>query len=720
MPDNSLNAAPRESAKRAEWLRQELNHHNYLYHTLDKPEISDGEYDALFRELVALEEKYPDLRTPSSPTARVGGELLDKLDKKAHLQRMYGLDNVFSTQEWLEFVERMERFWAAREEGGLPLVFWCDPKLDGLAMEIIYENGVMTEALTRGDGETGEVVTEAARTVRNLPLVLRGPGPFPERLEVRGEVVIFRRDFEKLNERQAEEGLKIFANPRNAAAGALRQLDPKVAASRPMRFLAYGQGQIVWGAARPFLTQEEAEQSYVKWGFSIPPDGRLCDGAKAVAEYVEEVSQRRDQFEMEIDGAVAKLNSLKAQAELGYTARAPRFAIAFKFPARQAHTRLKAIEIQVGRTGALTPVAHLEPVAVGGVTVSHATLHNEDEIKALDLRVGDMVTVQRAGDVIPQITGVDLSRRPPDAKPYEFPKICPACGQPVHREPGEAAWRCDNLACPSINTRAILHFVSKSGLDIQGLGQQWVKQLVESGRVKSPADLFTLTEADLMKYDRMGPVLAQKIVKALETAKKEASLARLISALGIRHVGAQTARELADNFSSLDELESAGAERLMEIPDIGPEVAASIRNFFETPSNREIIKRFKAYGLRPMAEAKKEAAKGDLAGKTALFTGVLSVPRAEAQALFEKAGGIVRSSVSKNLDYVVAGENPGSKLGKARDLGLNVLDESQFYKLLEANGIKIPEGEADEREGKTGNNHDGRQWPHGADHNQAS
>lgn len=697
MPDNSSKieiAVPQESAKRARWLQEELNRHNYLYHTLDEPEISDENYDALFKELLDLEKQYPSLRTANSPSHRIGGSLLEALAKKTHVRRMYGLDNVFSPQEWLEFVTRMERLWYSKTQSSLPLSFWCDPKLDGLAMEIIYENGVMSEALTRGDGETGEVVTEAAKTVRNLPLALFGEGPFPERLEVRGEVVILRKDFLNLNAKQEREGLKTFANPRNAAAGAIRQLDITAAASRPLSFLVYGQGQIIWGKAKAFHTQQEAIETYKKWGFAVSPDGKLCDNAQEVIDYVEWARGHREDFAMEIDGVVAKLNSLQAQEELGFTARAPRFAVAFKFPARQAQTKLKAIEIQVGRTGVLTPVAILEPVAVGGVTVTHATLHNEDEIKALDLRVGDTVTVQRAGDVIPQITGVDLAKRPKDAKVYEFPKLCPACGQPVHREPDEAAWRCDNMACPAINLRAILHFVSKSGLDIQGLGEQWVKQLVESGKVKSPADLFILTEEDLIKYDRMGPVLAKKIVDALAKAKKDATLAKLISALGIRHVGSQTARSLAENFSSLDELEDASLERLQEIPDIGPEVAASIRYFFETPSNREILRRFKEYGLWP--ENKKisdtDKPKGFLSGKSALFTGSLSIPRHEAQALFESAGGVVKSGVSKNLDYVVAGEDPGSKLHKAEDLGLTILDEGQFYKLLEENGVRLPQG----------------------------
>lgn len=680
-------------SSRARWLQQELNRHNHLYHTLDRPEISDDAYDALFKELLELENQYPELRHEGSPTVRTGGLLLDGLEKKAHNRRMYGLDNVFSPEEWREFVDRMERIWSATGHGGLTLDFWCDPKLDGLALELSYVDGVLTEALTRGDGETGEVVTAAARTVRNLPLELIGDGPFPSLLQVRGEVVIFRGDFQKLNERQEAQGQKVFANPRNAAAGAMRQLDIGVAASRPLSFLVYGQGHIEWGAVKAFHTQDEAMKAYRKWGFAVPPDGKLCHGVQDVVDYVEWVRERRDSFAMEIDGVVAKLNNLEAQEELGFTARAPRFAVAFKFPARQAKTRLNAIEIQVGRTGALTPVAILEPVNVGGVTVSHATLHNEDEIRTLDLRVGDTVIVQRAGDVIPQITGVDLALRPEDSKPYVFPGICPACGQPVHREPDESVWRCDNMACPAINLRSILHFVSKSGLDIQGLGEKWIKQLVESGKVKSAADILELTADDLMKYDRMGPVLAQKIVDAISQAKREASLAKLIAALGIRHVGAQTARELAENFSGLDEIAHASAERLMEVPDIGPEVAASIRYFFDTPANQKILKKFREDGLWPQRLAHNEspAMKGGLAGKSALFTGTLSMPRHEAQNLFEKAGGKVKNSVGKNLDYVVVGESPGTKMEKALALGLNILNEQQFLDLLAENGIKDPQ-----------------------------
>ena len=668
---------PRE---RMAWLVTILEHYNYLYHTLDKPVISDDQYDALFRELKALEEEHPQWRSPHSPTLRVGGGLLGGLPKQRHRQRMYGLDNVFSAEEWQEFVARMQR---ALPE--VPLAFWCDPKLDGLALEIIYENGILQQALTRGDGEEGEVVTEAVRTIRTVPLRLRGAGPFPERLEVRGEVVIYKKDFAAINEHRESLGQKLLANPRNAAAGALRQLDVANTQQMPLRFLAYSLGEARWGRALPCHFQHELATRLRDYGFLTPPDGRLCADPAAVEAYVESVRQGRADFPMEIDGAVAKQDDLEAQEALGFTARAPRFAIAFKFPAMQVHTRLTGIEIQVGRTGVLTPVARLEPVAVGGVMVTRATLHNEDEILAKDVRVGDTVIVQRAGDVIPEVVGPVLEERPAGARPFEFPHICPVCGEPAHREPGEAAWRCGNISCPAVRLRSICHFVSKAGLDVQGVGQKWMEQLVSSGHVTSPEQLFRLTVQDLLPFDRMGDVLAQKIVDAFDDARHNATLARLISALGIRHVGEQTARMLAAHFHDMDALAAADTQRLLELPDVGPEVASSIRSFFESPANQHMLAGLREAGLWPVAAPEPAAAGGEgpLQGKKILFTGTLSMPRGKAKQLAEAAGAVVLGSVSKKLDILVVGEDPGSKLEKAKVLHVTIMQESKFISLLE-------------------------------------
>lgn len=684
MPDSdneNRENAPDSARERAAFLTRELNRHNYLYHTKDEPEISDDAYDALFRELVELESRWPQLRSPNSPTRRVGGHVLEGLEKMRHTKRMYGLDNVFSPEEWLAFEERMERAWDRQLNGELALNFWCDPKLDGLALEIVYEHGALVRALTRGDGETGEIVTDAARTIRNVPLALHGD-IFPAYLEVRGEVVLFKKDFEELNLAQLREGKKIFANPRNAAAGTMRQLDVAVTASRPLRFLAYNPGEIRWGDFPPVASQSQFQAMLASFGFQTPPDGKLCMGGAEVTAYVEWARTRRENFPMEIDGVVAKLDSLPAQEALGFTARAPRFAVAFKFPALRATTKLLGIDVQVGRTGALTPVANLEPALVGGVTVSHCTLHNEDEIRALDLRVGDTVVIQRAGDVIPQIVEVVLDKRPADSTPYVFPRACPACGQPVFREPDEAVWRCDNLSCPARRLRSILHFVSKAGLDIQGLGEKWVAQLVETGKVKSPADLFELTVDDLLKYERMGKILAKKFIASLDEAKKNATLPKLIAALGILHVGSQMSQGLATHFGGMDNLMNATKEDLLAVYDVGPEVASAIRFFFETPANLVTLARFKKMGLWPLMEASSARGGGPLSGKSFLFTGTLSIPRSEAQKLAEDAGGLIKNSVSKNLDYLVAGEKPGSKLDKARELGIPVLDEREFMNLL--------------------------------------
>lgn len=707
----SASADP-DSARMAT-LIADLARHNYLYHSQDAPEISDDAYDALFRELTALEERRPDLRQAHSPSSRVGGTLLSGLAKKRHSRRMYGLDNVFSADEWHDFVVRMRRAWDESLNGPMPAAFWCDPKLDGLALEIIYENGLMIEALTRGDGEEGEVVTEAVRTIRTVPLQLLGAGGHdaglhPARLEVRGEVVIFKKDFAALNKERERRGQKLFANPRNAAAGALRRLDTAITESLPLRFLAYSIGEAQWSPTVAPLTQHECMSRLNAYGFLTPPGGRLCQDAAEVEAYVNQVREGRQGFAMEIDGAVAKQDVLEAQDVLGHTARAPRFAVAFKFPALEARTVLTGIEIQVGRSGVLTPVAQLAPVAVGGVMVSRATLHNEDEIRARDVRVGDTVLVRRAGDVIPEVTGAVLELRPPDAMPFAFPRVCPSCHEPVYREPGEAAWRCQNISCPAMRLRAVSHFVSKAGLDIQGVGQKWIAQLVESGRVASPADLFTLTVEELLGFERMGEVLAQKFVTALDEARHTASLQRFISALGIRHVGEQTARLLAGRFHTLDELRTADADVLQALPDVGPEVAASICQFFANAGNAALLERFRVMGLWPEstsagathslaatmgAELLLTAAAGPLHGKTILFTGTLSMPRGRAQALAEACGAVPAVSVTKKLDFLVAGDKPGSKLDKARSLGIMVLDEAGFEALLTASGITLQTSE---------------------------
>ena len=663
-------------------LAARIEEHNYRYHTQDAATISDAEFDALFKRLQEMEERFPELRTPQSPTVRVGGKVLDFLPQQSHSLRMYGLDNVFDAEEWQDWVQRM-----LRALPDAPQVFWCDPKLDGLAVELIYEHGLLSTALTRGDGEVGEVVTEAVRTIRTVPLRLRGDG-HPPRLEVRGEIVMHKQDFAALNARQDSLGLKPFANPRNAAAGAVRQLDVSVAAQRPLRFYAYGMGQVAWGTLPPWRSYEELMGRLVLWGFSVPPGGRVCSVAE-VPHFVEATGAGRHDFAMEIDGAVIKQNDLAAQEALGFTARSPRFAVAWKFPAQQVRTLLRGIDIQVGRTGVLTPVAVLEPVSVGGVVVSRATLHNEDELAAKDVRVGDTVIVQRAGDVIPEVVGPVLDLRPADAVPYDFPHVCPVCGEAAQREAGQAAWRCTNLSCPAVRMQAIKHFVSKAGLDVQGIGQKWIEQLVDANRVRNPADLFTLRVDELLLFERMGEVLAQKFVDAFAQAREQATLARLISALGIRHVGEQTARLLAKHFEDLDDLARADAETLTALPDVGPEVAASIGAFFQGEANKALLERFKALGINPKRRAAPDEGgegktAGPLAGKKVLFTGTLSMPRAKAQKMALDAGGEVAGSVSRTLDYLVVGENPGSKVDKARKLGIAIVNEAEFAALVNA------------------------------------
>lgn len=664
-----------EAAKRVRELRDFLNYHSYRYHTLDDPEISDAEYDSAYRELLTLEETFPDLKSEDSPTNRVGGQILDKLETRPHQQKMYSLDNVFNKEEWNAFVKRIFTFLPDAES-----IFWCDPKMDGLALELIYKDGTLDAALTRGDGEIGELVTAAMRTVRNVPLKLTPP--FPHYLEIRGEVMFRKTDFALLNERQEKAGKKVFVNARNAAAGSVRQLDSAITAERPLRFLAYGFGKADSMDNFP-QTYTDLMAQFQRWGFETPPNGRRCLSSLEAQAYYEEIQEKRETLPYEIDGVVLKLDNLEAQAALGYTAHAPRFAIAWKFPAQEMVTKLLSITVQVGRTGVLTPVAELEPVLVGGAMVSRATLHNEDEIKKRDIRIGDQVVVRRAGDVVPEVVGVVPNSRNAEEtpKPYQFPKQCPACGRPAHRIVGESAWRCVNVSCPAMIRKSLEHFVSKAGLDIDGFGDRWIDILVSSGRVKTPADLFTLTVKEMQGYDRTGVRLAEKLVNSLQKAIPSATLPRFISALGIRMVGEQTAKTLATAYPDMDALAKASSEELQQLQDVGTEVASSIRAFFEDAGNQLLLRRLRSLGLWPKQTIVSKP-EGILTGKRILFTGTLSIPRSSAQKLAEEAGATIATSLSRKVNLLVVGAEPGSKLDKATQLGIEILDESAFMDLL--------------------------------------
>ncbi|MDC0335803.1 NAD-dependent DNA ligase LigA [Pseudodesulfovibrio sp.] len=666
-------------AQRAVLLREKIEYHNHRYYVLDAPEISDAEYDVLYRELAALEADNPELDDPNSPTKRVGGKPAEGFTPYEHGMRMYSLDNAMDLEEWFTFTDRVNK-----GVGKEDVEYWADPKMDGLALEVIYEKGRFVRAATRGDGRIGEDVTHNMRTVMNLPLTLRG-SMVPDLLEVRGEVVMSDKDFAALNDRQREAGDKVFANPRNAAAGSIRQLDPKVAASRPLRFMGYGIGRVEWGTPLfGWTNQKEIMEGLKELGFAIPPEAKLCSSKEEVAEYFTELMEQRDALPFEIDGVVAKVNSLDMQQTLGFTSRAPRWALALKFPAHQAKTVLNSIRIQVGRTGVLTPVAELEPVQLAGVIVSNATLHNKGYIDERDFRIGDTVLIQRAGDVIPQVLSVDMDKRPADAEKYDFPAQCPVCESEAV-EDGEAV-RCSNDACPAKTVQRIIHFVSKAGLDMEGVGKKWVQRLAEDGVLVSPADLFTLEKTALLNYGGMGDKSAEKFISAIEKAKSDAPLWRLIAGLGIRHVGEQTARTLAATFEDLESVGSVTREELQELEDVGPIVADSLFEYFQNEETQALIKRFKAADFWPKGESSSQAGAEDLplAGKVFIFTGTLpDMKRPQAQALVEKLGASTVKSISKKVDYVVAGEKAGSKIAKAEKLGLEVIDFDAFMELIQ-------------------------------------
>jgi len=668
-------ARARDVAARVRQLRREIDEHNYRYYVLDAPSISDAEFDRMFRELQALEAEHPELATPDSPTQRVGGAPLAAFAAVTHRVPMLSLNNAFDDEEVAAF-DRRVREGLERES----VEYDCEPKFDGLAVSLVYERGAFVQGATRGDGTTGEDVTTNLKTVRSIPLRLRGSAA-PRRLEVRGEVIIYRAEFARLNERQRSRGEKEFVNPRNAAAGSLRQLDSRITAARPLRFFAYGLGDLE--GAGPPATQSGLLDMLAEAGLPVCPERRVVKGIEGLLAYYAELHDKRTQLPYDVDGVVYKVNRLADQQRLGFVSRAPRFAIAHKFPAEEATTEVLGIEVHVGRTGALTPVARLKPVFVGGVTVTNATLHNEDEVHRKDVRVGDTVVVRRAGDVIPEVLRVVPGKRRAGAPVFHLPKTCPVCGSAVIRLPDEAIARCSGgLYCPAQRKRALLHFASRRAMDVDGLGEKVVDQLVEADLVHTPADLYRLTLEQLAGLERMGEKSARNLLAAFERSRHP-TLARFVYALGIRNVGETTAKDLARHFGTLEALMKASEAELEEVAEVGPVVAASVRRFFAEKHNAQVIDALRKSGVA-WAEGKATRAKrGPAAGKTFVLTGTLpDMTRDAAAALIEAHGGKVSGSVSRKTDYVVAGADPGSKLAKAQELGVSVLDEAGLLELL--------------------------------------
>ncbi len=662
--------------QRIEDLRRQLHHHNYRYYVLDDPEVSDAQYDRLLRELEDLEARHPEGITPDSPTQRVGARPLEKFETLAHTVPMLSLENGFSREEVLEFEARIKRFL----KRDLEVEYTVEPKMDGLAVELIYEEGQLVRSATRGDGYVGEDVTQNIRTIRPIPLRLLAEEKTPPvRLEVRGEVYMRLKDFREYNRRREEAGEPAFANPRNAAAGSIRQLDARLTARRPLFFFAYGVGD---RSGLALGSQWEVLQGLARWGLPVNPFVRRLRGVEACWEYCREMEERRHSLPYEIDGVVIKVNDWPLQDELGIKSRSPRWALAFKFKPSQETSRILKIEAQVGRTGTLTPVAHLEPVQVGGVEVSRATLHNLDEIERKDIRIGDTVIVQRAGDVIPEVVKVVESLRSGKERPFRMPEQCPVCRSPVVRLPGEAAHRCTNPNCPAQVKETIRHFASKGAMDIDGLGEKLVNQLVDKGLIRDYGDLFGLTKESLVPLERLAEKSAENLVAALEKSKHP-GLPRFFYALGIRLVGEHVAGVLAAHFGSLEALAAASLEELLAVKEVGPQVAGSVRSFFENPENRRVIKKLVQGGLQ-LREEKASRPVLRFSGKTFVLTGRLTrFTREEAKGRIQAQGGKVAGSVSARTDFLVAGEDPGSKLEKARELGVRVIGEEELGGMLE-------------------------------------
>ncbi|WP_145554651.1 NAD-dependent DNA ligase LigA [Yersinia canariae] len=658
-------------------LRTSLRHHEHQYHVLDASEIPDAEYDRLMQQLRDLEAQHPELITNDSPTQRVGAAPLDAFEQVKHEVPMLSLDNVFDEESYLAFDKRVHD----RLKTAEPLTFCCELKLDGLAVSLLYEEGELVRAATRGDGTTGENITANVRTIRAIPLRLQGDN-IPRRVEVRGEVFMPQAGFEQLNEEARRKGGKIFANPRNAAAGSLRQLDPRITAKRPLTFFCYGVG-LLEGGELP-RSHIQRLMTFKSWGLPVSERVKLCTGSEQVIAFYRQIEQDRAGLGFDIDGVVIKIDSLDLQEQLGFVARAPRWATAFKFPAQEQITQVREVEFQVGRTGAITPVARLEPVQVAGVIVSNATLHNADEIERLGLRIGDTVIVRRAGDVIPQVVGVVMEQRPQDAKEITFPDHCPVCGSDIERVEGEAVARCTGgLFCAAQRKEALKHFVSRRALDVEGLGDKIIEQLVEKQYVENPADLFTLTAGKLTGLDRMGPKSAQNLIVALEKAK-QTTFARFLYALGIREVGEATAANLAAHFRNLENLRAADIEALKSVPDVGEVVAKHVLNFLGEEHNQKVIEALeKVISWPEPQQIVVEEIDSPFAGKTVVLTGSLTIlSRDEAKDRLTALGAKVSGSVSKKTDLVIAGEAAGSKLAKAQELGITVIDEAEMIRLL--------------------------------------